>query len=486
MSNYREERRADAAAQAEQELKAAEVRAAQEREDRRLEVEAQLKAREIKAAQQREDAAAAEERKAVRQREADERAARLAKQSRTDKQAKKKAKQAARAERKAARRQALTPGNVYRTGTLALVTASALGSMPAQILHFAHMSPMLLPLPFAIEGAAWVMAAGVAYADERGLPGWVRWALRGFVLAAAGFAASINYGYGKNIAGLSEADATTAGIGLAAVSLLGPLLFEVRQWVGTLSAKTGTAEEKKRRREEKKAEAARQEHLARRRKHHKDIAEEADRLLSALPLGSITEEEAFGAAWQIKKGTQQGLSAEIFAQVTDARVQLGAAFELGEHVRPELVRAGMLANLYNPLPGRLAEGIPALGPSVPHPALQRSPEGATALAGIGVYGSKDASEKARENASNGASGNTDGNASGNGPRGRSDEELEALLPKALKVAAELVAEGNQISGAALSKRLGIRRDDARRLRDRVIAERKLKLVDDQADAAVGA
>lgn len=487
MSSYREQRRADAAAQAEQSLKAAEVRAAQEREDRRLEVEAQLKARELKAEQQRADAAAAEERKAARQREADERAARLAKQSRSDKQAAKKVKQAARAERKAARQQSLTPGNVYRTGTLALVTASALGSMPAQILHFAHMSPMLLPLPFAIEGAAWVMAAGVAYADERGLPGWVRWALRGFVLAAAGFAASINYGYGKNIAGLSEADQTTAGIGLAAVSLLGPLLFEVRQWVGTLSAKTGTAEEKKRRREEKKAEAQRREHLARRRKDHKDIAKEADRLLSAMPYGAITEEEAFSTAWQIKHGAQQGLSADVFSRVTNARVQLGAAFELGEHVRPELVRSGMLASAYNPLPGRLAQGIPTLGPSVPLPALQRSSEGATALAGIGMYGTEGASEKARENAIQKPGGNTDGNAGGNGPRGRSDEELEALLPKALKVAAELVAEGNQISAAALSKRVGIRRDDARRLRDRVIAERKLKLVDGQgADAAVGA
>lgn len=94
-----------------------------------------------------------------------------------------------------------------------------------------------------------------------------------------------------------------------------------------------------------------------------------------------------------------------------------------------------------------------------------------------MYGSEAASGNARENASEKDGGSTGGNASGNGPRGRSDEELEALLPKALKVAAELVAEGNQISAAALSKRLGIRRDDARRLRDRVVAERKLKLVD---------
>lgn len=103
-----------------------------------------------------------------------------------------------------------------------------------------------------------------------------------------------------------------------------------------------------------------------------------------------------------------------------------------------------------------------------------------------MYGSESASEKACENASGKASGNAGDDASGNGRRGRSDEELEALLPDALKVAAELVAEGNQISAAALSKRLGIRRDDARRLRDRVVAERKLRLIDGDADTAVGA
>ena len=99
-----------------------------------------------------------------------------------------------------------------------------------------------------------------------------------------------------------------------------------------------------------------------------------------------------------------------------------------------------------------------------------------------MYGSDTASEKAREK----ASGKAGDDASGNGRRGRSDEELETLLPDALKAAAELVAEGNQISAAALSKRLGIRRDDARRLRDRVIAERKLRLIGGDADEPTAA
>jgi hypothetical protein len=60
--------------------------------------------------------------------------------------------------------------------------------------------------------------------------------------------------------------------------------------------------------------------------------------------------------------------------------------------------------------------------------------------------------------------------------GRSDQELERLLPDAHKAAAELVAEGKQISAAGLSKKLKIRREDAVRLRDLVVGERKLHAV----------
>lgn len=434
MSTYQEERRADRAAVAEQ-----------AREDRRLEAE-----------QKRRDQEAADERRAARQREADEREARLAKQARADKSAGRRAKQAARAERRAARQAALTPGNVYRTGTLALVVASALGSLPAQVMHFAGISPMLLPLPLAIEGAAWVFAAGVAFADARRLPGWVRWLLRGFILAAAGFAATINYSYGRSLHGLTHGQATTAALGLAAVSLLGPLLFEIRQWVSTLDEKTGTAEDKARRKAEGKAEKERREHLARRRKHHKDIAEEADRLLSAAPYGSLSEEEAFATAWRIHRGTEPGMSPELYATATNSRVQLGAAFELGEHVRPELLRAGLMAAALNPFP----TAFRTLGSVTPIAALSAPAETATTQAPSGLYGSETPAGKADEEPHT----------------GRSGEELEALMPEAHRVAAELVAEGRQLSTAQFQKRLAIRREDAAKVRDRVVGERKLHAV----------
>ncbi|MEU0358550.1 hypothetical protein [Streptomyces cyaneofuscatus] len=259
MSVYAEERRADRAADAEQ---------------RRI------------------DAAAAEARRVEREKAADERAARLAEQRRSDRVRAREERARVRAERRSARGEVLTAGNVYRKGTLALVTASALGSLPAQVLHFVDISPMLLPLPLAIEGAAWVMAAGVAYADERHLPGWVRWFLRLLVVAAAGFAASINYTYGTHLPGLSETDRQAAGVGLAAVTLLGPVLFEIRQWVSTLSADTNSPEERARRRHDRK-----------RRQQHRAIAQLADRFVSAAPFGQLDFETAFAHAWEIETGT---------------------------------------------------------------------------------------------------------------------------------------------------------------------------------------
>ncbi|MEU8741873.1 hypothetical protein [Streptomyces halstedii] len=460
--SYREERRADAAAQAEQNRKAAEARAAQEREDRRLELETKLKAKEIAAEQKRRDAEAKAE-LARKEAEAKRR------QELADKKvrAQEKERQAAARRARFGRVAGWLKANPATLFVAFVMVASIVPAVISQVgaLSSAKVHVMLAALLAAmLEGGAWAITFMGKQAEDAGRE-TRKYRIATWLTAAA--AAAVNFWHGL------EAYAEHPWV---AVVLGGSSLFAIYIWDMKTHGSHGKT------REERRQEKARKKHLADRRKHHKEIAEEADRLLSALPFESITEEQAFETAWQIKRGTQPGLSAEIFAQVTGARVQLGAAFELGEHVRPELVRAGMLARLYNPLPGRLAEGIPTLGPSVPVPALQQAPEGATALAGIGVYGSEGASEKACEKASESAS----GNAGGNGSRGRSDEELEALLPKALKIAAELVAEGNQISGAALSKRLGIRRDDARRLRDRVIAERKLKLVEGQADAAVGA
>ncbi|MFD3333534.1 hypothetical protein ACFWV1_12940 [Streptomyces sp. NPDC058700] len=226
-----------------------------------------------------------------------------------------------RAARAAKREKNLTPGNVYRKGTLGLVTMSALASLPAQILHFAAIHWMLLPIGPAVEGAAWVMAAGVAYADERKLPAWVRWLLRALSLSAAAFAANINYSYGLSLTehGVSASSAQAAAIGLAAVTLLGPLFFEVRQWVLTLTA---TAGDPRKRAEEK----ARAKHDRKRRRHHKTVADVADRLMSAAPFGSLKAEDAWTQAWGIVHGSSDSwMTPKLHAYAVQSAAALAAA-----------------------------------------------------------------------------------------------------------------------------------------------------------------
>ncbi|MFH9870263.1 hypothetical protein ACH4NT_29830 [Streptomyces lydicus] len=300
MSTYRQERRADQAAEAEQ---------------RRI------------------DAAAAEDRRAERQKAADERAARLREQARADKQADRAERQARRRARAERRALAWTPERIYRNGTLALVVASGLASLPAQIAHFVGISVMLLPVPLGLEGAAWVMAAGVAYADARSAPGWVRWLLRALVAACAGFAASINYGYGLSLGygphGLSPDNATAAGAGLAAVTVLGPLVFEIRQWVSTLAARDEDARQRRR-------------HAARRRRHHRGVLRVARRLVSAAPFGALAAEEAWKRAWEVVHGPcEPGMTPGLEKRAVAAATQLAEARQPDAEAVSRRIRAGL-------------------------------------------------------------------------------------------------------------------------------------------------
>lgn len=326
MSTWSDERRANAAANAEQ-----------RRRDLDADAERRAKSRTDDDRRRRDNAAAS---KAA---------------ARAEKLQRRRDRRDRRRERAASWSKNTTARVLYGRGTIALVTASALASLPAQIAHFAGISLMLLPLPFALEGAAWVMAAGVAYADERGLPGWVRWLLRSLCLSAAGFAAFINYQYGS-------AEAPAAGYGLAAVSLLGPLFFEVRQWVTTLAAVSTSPQQKA----EAKARAA---HAKRRAKDHKDVVALAERLVSAAPYGSLSDENAFRAAWEIVNGAKTpGLTPALHVQAAAARLSLSQALaETG--MPPEAVAVELfLAELFGThndddgTAGTSAAGTPKGGP----------------------------------------------------------------------------------------------------------------------------
>jgi hypothetical protein len=169
----------------------------------------------------------------------------------------------------------------------------------------------------------------------------VRWLLRGLCLSAAGYAAWINYGYGVQTA-------PSVGYGLAAVSLLGPLFFEVRQWVTTL---TFDPKERERRADAK----ARAKHAKKRRKDHEDVVKLAGRLVSAAPFGTLDFEDAFAAAWEIFYGTDTPcMTPALHAQQLASRRSLTDAMD-EVNGGPISVRGRLLARLH-PAPSVLLSG----------------------------------------------------------------------------------------------------------------------------------
>ncbi|MGZ0231131.1 hypothetical protein [Streptomyces sp. CPS1] len=402
MSSWFEERRADKAEDAKQQRLNEEHRAKLRRDERRKDREEQ---REIKAQARRD--------------KAQRRAARIAR-----------------------REKALTPGNVYRRGTLGLVTLSALASLPAQIIHFVSIYWMLFPIGPAVEGAAWVMCAGVAYADERKLPAWVRWLLRALSLAAAGFAAHINYQYGLSLTdhGVSDSNAHVAGLGLAAVTLGGPLFFEVRQWVLTLTA---AITDPKKRAEEK----ARAKHEKSRAKKFKAVAERQKQLLLAAPFGTLKPEDAWVRAWWDIEGAPVSVTASVIADRLDAEADVSAVLAHAEQTPERVAVELLLADLFGPNGGDgggsgTTTGKPGDGPR------GGTPKGRTALGGKGKGPVFATAETEPE-------------------KPLAEADLEAV-----RKLAEALGGAHRLSARNVRETVGCRNEYALRLRDAIRAEKK--------------
>ncbi|MFF9017276.1 hypothetical protein ACF09C_30465 [Streptomyces sp. NPDC014870] len=395
MSSYREERRADQAAAREQ-----------DREDRRLQFEASLKAEQIRAEEKRRDADARR-----RQEQAD-------KKARTaETQAKKAAAAAKRA--KLLRWLRTNPATLFVGFVMVASIVPAVLSQIGALTGATVAAPMAGLLAAMLEGGAWAITFMGKQAEDAGRePRKYRigtWAV-------AVVAAAVNFWHGLEAYG----DHPWVAFVLGASSL-----FAIYIW--DLKTHGSHGKTRAQRREDK----ARTAHVAARRKHHKAIVEQAVKLQSALPYGALDDEQAFAAAWRIHTGAEPGLSAELYATATNAVLQLGAAFELGDNVRDELLETGFKAARLNPL----AE-------------LAQAPE---SQAGIGPKPPEKSAEPSRRDA----------------PVGRSEDELKELLPDALAAAAELVAEGRQISATGIAKKLQIRREDALKLRDLVVEQRRL-------------
>lgn len=342
MATYQEERRADRAAAAEQ-----------AREDKRLLLEAQLQAKRIDAEQRRLDAEtrAEQERKDKAEKRRQEQADRRARQA--EKDAKKAAAAAKRGKRVAWLK--ANPATLFVAFVMVASIVPAVISQVGALAGAGVYGPLAALLAAMLEGGAWAITFMGKQAEDAGRE-TRKYRIATWLTACA--AAVVNLWHG-----LEE----YAAHPWVAFVLGGSSLFAIFIWDMKTHGSHG------RTRQEKKEQAARDKHAADRRKHHKDIVREADRLLAAMPYGAITEEDAFAAAWRIHRGAEPGMSAELYATATNSRVQLGAAFELGEHARPELLRSGLLASALNPLPNAL----PTLGQVTALAALEEPGKGAS-------------------------------------------------------------------------------------------------------------
>lgn len=296
--------------------------------------EQRRKDEDARVVREREDKAAVAELARTQQikERADRRAANL--QARKDKAQRRR-------DRAAKRQRDFAPSSVYRRGTLTLIGLSIAASLPAQIIHFTSIHWMLFSIGPALEGAAWILAAGVAHADEKKLAAWVRWALRAMSMSAASYAALINYQYGQGLVahGLTDGQAQTAAMGLAAVTLGGPLFFEVRQWVLTLTAAVGNAKH----RLEMKARAR---HEAKRRKAFPAVMARAEQLLLAAPHGTLKEEEAFNRAWWDVHGAPRAVTADVIKARLKAESEVAAVLEEADRTTERLAVEFLLADLF--------------------------------------------------------------------------------------------------------------------------------------------
>lgn len=386
-------------------------------------------------------AADAEERRRNIQFE-DERRRRIRQQStddvRTEKVQRRREKAQRKQQRAAKREKTLTPANIYRKGTLILVGLSAAASLPAQILHFVGISWMLFPIGPALEGAAWVMAAGVAYADEKKLPMWVRWLLRVLSMAAAGYAASVNYEYGHSLNGngLTPSEANAVAIGLASVTLGGPLFFEVRQWVLTLSASVKAPKQKA-------DDKARARHDRKRRREFKDVAKRQKELILAAPFGTLKPEDAFSRAWWDVHGAPVGVTADVIESRLLAEFDVAEALEDAERSPEQVAVELLLADLFGP-PG--GDDGSAGGASTDGPGDGPRGGGAKGRTALGGKGK-------RRNRSTAAT--------------EPQKPLEEADLKAVRKLAEALGGVDRLSARNVREAVGCRNEYAVRLRDAV-------------------
>ncbi|MER6098364.1 hypothetical protein ABT154_21400 [Streptomyces sp. NPDC001728] len=282
---------------------------------------------------------------------------------------------------------ALDKGALFKQLVTVIFVLGLLASLPSLITYFlglrAEKGPdepalYLLPVPFFLELLAFTAVKGTQWAVRKGFARWPFWVL---TAALAGFAGFINGAKGAELFG------PIAGLALAATSIVGPVLVEVREIIEARTvgdnrdaaqraadkakARAEAAAKKEKEQQEKRQDADRKTMFPKQHEAYLRILasvpagsmdrneawEEAgaavrfpdvhDRMLSLIALpGAPSRPEAFAASWRDLYGGPLGVTANVLDRRLKAEADLASVLEAAE-VTPERVAVEqLLADLF--------------------------------------------------------------------------------------------------------------------------------------------
>lgn len=242
-------------------------------------------------------------------------------------------------------------GTRFKTLVNVVMVLGLLAALPAQLSYFLTLHRkgredtgpawLMLPVPFFLELLAWVGVLGTQWAHRKGLPRWPFWILTAALASVAGY---INLSHGAAEFGM------VAGVALAATSVIGPVLAEVRQLLESKAAadprsleqraRDKAAAKKKAVAEQAEAERAAAEDARRAHRFPAEFAE-YEALMIAHPEGAISRDEAWRQAWDTLHRLPLGVTAGTLAARVAAQEGIDAVMSTAGR-SPESVAVELL------------------------------------------------------------------------------------------------------------------------------------------------
>ncbi|MEU0659598.1 hypothetical protein [Streptomyces lavendulocolor] len=308
------------------------------------------------------------------------------------------------------REERLDKGVAFKQLVTAIFILGLLASLPSLTTYFLGLRAegrpdtgpawYLLPIAFFLELLAFTSVKGTQWAVRKGFARWPFWIMTGLL---AGFAGYINGAKGAELFG------PIAGLALAATSIAGPVLIEIRELIeartagDNRSAAQRAADKAKARAEAAKGRKARKQQRQQDRQRKDLFPDEFKayrQILASVPADSLSRDEAWSeaqvavrfpevydrfldllalpgaasrpivlaAAWRDVEGGQLGTTAGSLARRLQAEKSLADVLQAAEYTPERVAVEHLLADLF---PDRLggeegpAGAVPSKGPQGP-------------------------------------------------------------------------------------------------------------------------